>query len=158
MRVPSICQMPRTPDSIAKCDDETPSTHRGLSMPSLGECDDEPNDDPPPVHRIVPANGQPFPATSGFVSVFDMAAMSKHLPPSRLGGLDSAKCATKRIQDATHLAIEREAGVVRVRRIHYLDTRAWIEQEAARRARQKPPKPTAKAKTKSRKLIEMVGA
>lgn len=150
--------MPRTPDSIAKFKDEPPPTHRVSSRPSLGECDDELNDDPPPVHRIVPAYGMPLPVTAGFVSVFDMAGMSKHLPPLRLCGSNSAKCATTRIQDATHLAIEREAGVVRVRRIHYLDTRAWIEQEAARRARQKPPKPTAKAKTKGRKLLEMVGA
>lgn len=150
--------MPRTPDNIANYNDEPAPTRRILSMPSLGSCDDELNDDPLPVHRIVPAYGQSLPVTSGFVSVFDMAAMSKHLPPLRLSSSRASKRAATRIQDAAHLAIERDIGIVRVRRIHYLDTHAWIEQEAARRARQKPPKPTAKAKTKSRKLIDMVGA
>lgn len=49
----------------------------------------------------------------------------------------------------------RSDGVTRCVRIQIQETPEWQAREAARRARQKPPKPTAKAKTKSRKLMEL---
>ncbi len=114
----------------------------------------DPDDDPAlvPTQRTVAAVAVPLPQTSGFVSVFDWAAMFRHLGPLALavGGRGRGRKANSastapRLQDATHLLIERHAQGVRVRRVHYLDCPEWREREAQRRARQQPPKPPAQA-------------
>lgn len=113
------------------------------------QCDDDPLIIKPVIHRIIPATGAAPLVVSGPRSVFDMGAMTKPLVrPSRREV--QGQCAVTRVV--------RTDGVTRCVRIQIQDTPEWQAREAARRARQKPPKPTAKAKTKSRKLIEMVGA
>jgi hypothetical protein len=100
-------------------------------------------EDAPPVHRLVPAAGQPLPKTLGFVSVFDMAVMSLHQGPFNLSGFrrTQKEKTGQRIQDVAHLSIERGAHGVKVRRMHHTETEEWKERETARRARQTPPKP-----------------
>jgi len=120
---------------------------------------DDSHIDPPVVHRLVPAAGQPLPNTKGFSSVFDLGETLRFAAPSikLFGAKTKMRAQDVCIQDAVHLCISRQPGVVSVRRVHYLETAEWQEREAARRARQRPPKPTAKAKTKSRKLVDLVG-
>lgn len=132
-----------------------PSTHTQSAT-----FDEDLDDEPPPIRRWVKAADQPLPRTSGFVSVFDLAAMSLHMRPLSLFGLRPARTGegAVRIQDAIHIDIERCAGHVKVRRLHHTETQAWHEQEVARRARQKPPRPTTKVKTKSRKFADLIGA
>jgi hypothetical protein len=112
-------------------------------------------DDDPVVHAVVPAAGRPLPRTSGVPSIFEWAramqlsagvpaanevAISK--PPARFG------------------ASIRNAGVLRCVGGQYPAGR-WTkereERERARRARQRPPKPVKGARTRSRKLREMIG-
>lgn len=113
------------------------------------QCDDDPLILSPVVHRIIPASMAEPLSVSGPRSVFDMAGLTKPLVrPSRKE--PSGPCAVTRVH--------RSDGVTRCVRIQIQETPEWQAREAARRARQKPPKPTAKAKTKSRKLIEMVGS
>lgn len=121
--------------------------------------EDELRIDPPLVRRLVPAAGQPLPNTKGFSSVFDFGETWRFVdcPPNLFGAKVKVPAQDVCIQDAVHLCINRQPGFVSVRRVHYLDTAEWQEREAARRARQRPPKPTAKAKTKSRKLVDLVG-
>lgn len=59
--------------------------------------------------------------------------------------------------DQTLLLVRREAGSVVVERRQPHETDEWKEREQARRARQKPPKPAGAAKTRSKKLLELVG-
>lgn len=108
------------------------------------ECDDDPLVTAPVVRRIVSATeAAPLPIR-GPVSIFAMnTAITVRME--------------RRQDGAQFRRVVRDAGVVRCVRIQEQDTAEWQEREAARRARQRPPKPTAKAKTKSRKLIEMVG-
>lgn len=54
-------------------------------------------------------------------------------------------------------AVERTADLVRVKRLAPTETDEWKAREAARRARQTPPRPVKKARTKSRKLREWIG-
>lgn len=50
-----------------------------------------------------------------------------------------------------------ESGVLRHLTILPQETEEWAEREKARRARQRPPRPSKKAKTRSRKLMGMIG-
>jgi len=110
------------------------------------ECEDDPLVTAPVVRRIISAtDADPLPI-SGPVSIFHMSA---------------AKPVTvklKRDESRSFTKVQRDAGVVRCVRIQEQDTTEWIEREIARRARQKPPKPTAKAKTMGRALSELAGA
>lgn len=109
------------------------------------DCDDDPLVTAPVIRRIVSAaEAAPLPIR-GPVSIFDMnAAITVRME--------------RRQDGAQFRRVVRDAGVTRCVRILEQDTAEWQEREAARRARQRPPKPTAKAKTKSRKLLELVGA
>ncbi len=78
-------------------------------------------------------------------SVFDLAFKPVRV---RMPGHDSAAPVTR---------VEREGGLVRLTRIQVQDTEAWQERERARRARQKPPKPVKKARTRGRKLLDLIG-
>lgn len=109
------------------------------------DSDDDPLVTAPVIRRIVSAaEAAPLPIR-GPVSIFDMnAAITVRME--------------RRQDGAQFRRVVRDAGVTRCVRILEQDTAEWQEREAARRARQRPPKPTAKAKTKSRKLLELVGA
>lgn len=110
-----------------------------------------------PTRLLVPAAGRPLPDTWGLTSVFDLAYLP--LPGLRCwrSGRIAHTPATLPLQDQVHTIITREPGVTRCQRQHYSETQVWLDQERARRARQRPPKPTAKAKTKSSKLVDLVG-
>lgn len=101
----------------------------------------------PIIKRIVSAaEAAPLPV-KGPASIFDMA----HQPKPITVRMERPQ------EGATFRRIARDGGVTRCVRIQEQDTAEWQEREAARRARQRPPKPTAKAKTKSRKLVDLVG-
>lgn len=53
--------------------------------------------------------------------------------------------------------VTREDGVTRHVAIREQDTPEWAEREQARRARQRPPRPPKGAKTRSRKLQDLIG-
>lgn len=53
--------------------------------------------------------------------------------------------------------VQRTDGAVRVTRIAESETAEWQEREKARRARQRPPKPVSKARTRGKKLLELIG-
>lgn len=59
--------------------------------------------------------------------------------------------------DQSFLSVRREAGTVVVVRMLQQETEEWKQRETARRARQKPPKPAGAAKTRSKKLLALVG-
>jgi len=101
----------------------------------------------PVIKRIVKAAEAAPLQIKGPASIFDMAHLSKPVTVRM-----------ERPQEgASFRRIARDVGVTRCVRIQEQDTAEWQEREAARRARQRPPKPTAKAKTKSRKLVDLVG-
>lgn len=101
----------------------------------------------PIIKRIVSAADAAPLAIRGPASVFDMAHQRKPITVRM-----------ERPQEgASFRRVARDGGVTRCVRIQEQDTAEWQEREAARRARQRPPKPTAKAKTKSRKLVDLVG-
>jgi hypothetical protein len=116
----------------------------------------------PVVHAIVEAKNTRMPETRAVASIFDMGyqlAAQKVLDGLMLAQpeADTPRGRPAVFQEQAHLDVSREAGVVRVKRLHHTDTQEWQEREAARRARQKPPKPPKKAKTMSAKLVELVG-
>jgi len=53
--------------------------------------------------------------------------------------------------------VNRGNGVTTCERILPQETDEWAEREAARRARQKPPKPGKAAKTRGAKLMGLIG-
>jgi hypothetical protein len=59
--------------------------------------------------------------------------------------------------DQSLLSVRREGGTVVVSRLTLQETEQWKERERQRRARQVLPKPPAGAKTRSKKLLELVG-
>lgn len=96
------------------------------------------------------------PVTLAPASVFEMAAAMLRRG-GRFGnadGFDTRPPAKQRV------TVEREAGVTRCTGAQYPANR-WdaerFEQERIRRAKQRPPKPTRKAKTRGRKLLEIIG-
>lgn len=99
-------------------------------------------DELPPVHLLVSAADRPLPETWGWPSIFDFAAAGG---PGANGLTWGSKARSEAnpptIQERMHISIVRTVGLVRCRRIHYLDTDAWQEKEAERRARQVLPKP-----------------
>lgn len=108
--------------------------------------DDE--DDPlaavPIIHRIISAAGAPSITPMGPVSVFDMWRAPVTL----------AKRKPEAVQHITR--VERTESGVRCIRILPQETPEWQIKEAARRARQTPPKPTKGAKTMGSKMMAMI--
>lgn len=108
-------------------------------------------DDEPVIKRVVKASEAPPIQTSGPCSVFALA------------GLVLASGAKPKRQEEFSppplplCKIERSTDGVRVIRLRHDETDEWAEKERLRRARQKPPKPTAKAKTRSEKLTQLIG-
>lgn len=124
--------------------------------------DDDSDDAPdlgPPVepflHLVRSAAGLPAPRTDGIPSVFRLATAGALGARLFSGPPRAANDGAQRVSE-----ILRDAGVVRCTGRHYPADR-WdaerVEKERARRAKQRPPKPTRKAKTRSRKLLEIIG-
>jgi hypothetical protein len=117
------------------------------------------SDDPLPVlHLRVSAASCDLPRTTAPRSIFEMSMAlalesAQSADPQPAAEPDQAPS----FQDAPHLDIQREAGLVRVKRLHHTETTEWQEREAARRARQKSPRAPAKARTVGRRLAELIG-
>jgi hypothetical protein len=115
--------------------------------------DDAP--DPAPVRRIVPALGaERLKALRGLhqpVCVFNAETALKLL----------GKCLIPVNPPPEALyapRIERTHGLVRLTHVRIEETAEWREREERRRAKQRPPRPTASWRnTKSRKLRTMLG-
>jgi hypothetical protein len=111
----------------------------------------EDEDDPlaavPIIHRLISAAGAAPIAPMGPVSVFDMwrapVTLAKRKPQ------EMVKVIT---------CVEVIDGAVRCIRILPQETPEWQIKEAARRARQTPPKPTKGAKTMSPKMMALLGS
>lgn len=106
-----------------------------------------------PTHAFVPAAKAAPVATRAPSSVFTMAdamkaakGLRKH---GRFGGAAGFEPAPYRV--------ERDGDLVRVVRLQPEETDEWKERERARRARQRPPRPVRKAKTRGKKLLDMIG-
>lgn len=122
-----------------------------LAADSLPDADDEGDDADAVVHRIVPAAGRAKPATRGLPSVFDLgrqdATRGLRLAMQPASGASD--------QDRKFTQAQRDAGTTRVIGGQYPADRWTAEREAhelARRARQRPPRPTRKARTRGRKV------
>lgn len=130
-----------------------------LSPAWLSRAEDEPvDDDPfcasPVIHRVVHASRARPPQTSGIRSVFDMASSARALQLVQVHHLNSGDEEASRLRYSRTI---REAGVTRHIAMRYDETEEWAERERARRARQKVPRPSKAIRTRSRKLLEMVG-
>lgn len=126
-----------------------------LSPSWLNRSDGEPvDDDPfvaaPVVHRTVLALDAAPPQTTGIRSVFDMAASVLSKPPR-------AAQKPAEPEPPRYGRTVREGGVTRHIAMRYDETAEWAEKERARRARQKVPRPSKAIRTRSRKLLELVG-
>jgi hypothetical protein len=111
------------------------------------ERDDLPEPDDMPVHRVVAlAEAEPL-HIRAVTSVFNLAAAAARLKRGRFG-------ADEQFTAPAPYRVERSYadGVHRVIRQRPEETAEWQEREAARRARQRPPKPTAKARTRGKKV------
>lgn len=118
-------------------------------------------DDAPPVRRLVPASLVRPPATQAVRSVFELPKAC--LPMAKIAGDLHARGPSGSPQPSSekrYLQATREDGRLVCRGAQYPNNR-WtaeaIEREAIRRAKQRPPKPTWKAKTRSRKLRDLIG-
>lgn len=115
-----------------------------------GDEDDEQDDwsAAPPVRLVVSAAGRQPPKTIAPRSIFDAAGSS--IPRTRLR---SAECTVQRARKVVELG----DGIRRHIALLPQETEEWAERERARRARQRPPKPTKKARTVGKKLAELIG-
>ena len=119
--------------------------------PDTAESDDE-IDDCPVLHLIVPAHGLPIPATKAQRSVFEF------VPTTKLKRQDKTKepvspCYSGRVS----VTFEGGMQVVGMAYPSARWTQERADREQARRARQRPPKPTKAAKTTSKKLSRLLG-
>jgi hypothetical protein len=117
------------------------------------ERDDAP--EPMPVHRLVSAADAPPVETRAAASVFTLADAAKAAHALRTFGRFGAASGF----EPAPYRVERSYadGTVRMIRQRPEDTEEWQERERVRRAKQRPPKPTRKAKTRGKKLLEMIG-
>jgi hypothetical protein len=112
-------------------------------------------DDMPPVRRVVPATECQTPRISSPRSVFEIAQFP--LPRWRMVGAGyQAANEPKKLLAA---GLKREPGVTRCEGASYPVrwTAVDFDRERARRARQRPPKPTKRAKTRGKKLRDLIG-
>jgi len=109
----------------------------------------------PVVRRVVPAKGTSAPVTWAPRSIFELAAAAAKLLKVRGRFGDAAGINTKGGVSSVDLA----SGVTRYAGASY--PARWTaedqERERKRRARQKPPRPSKRAKTRSRKLLDIIG-
>lgn len=111
-------------------------------------------DDTPPLHVIVPAAGQPLPRTRAPRSIFEVGTASGIR--SMLGDSFSSDAAERPTRFSVCV---RDGGTTRCVGGQYPANRWTAEREAqerARRARQKPPRPVKKARTRGKKLAELI--
>lgn len=128
----------------------------GFSLEDAGD-DDEAGDEAAavflaaaPVQRVVFAEDvqrtrRARPAVP--VSVFDLAAKPALVCIAAASTVPAARCRQ----------VERGDGVIRCTTVAIQDTPEWAEKERQRRARQRPPRPVKAAKTRSKKLEQLIG-
>ena len=102
--------------------------------------------DPAPVHRVVAASDAPPVRTVAVSSIFGLAAAVQSLKRGRFGAAEQFAPAPYRVERSY------ADGTLRVIRQRPEETEEWQERERVRRAKQRPPKPTAKAKTRGKKV------
>jgi hypothetical protein len=102
----------------------------------------------PPVRLVVSAAGRQPPKTVAPRSIFDVAGSS--IPRTRLR---SAECPVQRARKVVELGDGHRRHIALLPQ----ETEEWAERERARRARQRPPKPSEKMRRKGRKLEELIG-
>jgi len=110
------------------------------------ERDDLPDPEALPVRRIVSAADAPPVHTVAVSSIFGLAATVQSLKRGRFGAAEQFEPAPYRVER------DYATGAVRVIRQRPEETPEWQERERVRRAKQRPPKPTAKAKTRGKKV------
>lgn len=115
------------------------------TAPGRGDDEDDPLAAVPIIQRLTSAAEAAPMLPRGPVSVFDMARAPVTLAPTRA---QEARALTR---------IERTDAGVRCIRILPQETAEWQIKEAARRARQTPPKPTKGVKTMGQKMAGMLG-
>jgi hypothetical protein len=108
----------------------------------------------PPVHRTVAAAGLPPPETSAARSIWDLAGCLASVPSAPPTLAEPPPYRAEKAQVIRAVGTTRHVGCA-------YPANRWTpereEQERARRARQRPPKPVKKARTRSRKLLDLVG-
>lgn len=111
------------------------------------DVDDE--HEPPIVHAIVPAGTKPPPSLGreAVRTVFELCRLDQ------LGQRFWRQPPVER----TPSLIVRDVGRVRVVRLLPQETLEWQEREVRRRAKQRPPRPPRGAKTRSKKLLDLIG-
>lgn len=112
----------------------------------LRELDRDDLAEPAPVHRIVSAADAPPVQTVAVSSIFGLAATVQSLKRGRFGAPEQFAPAPYRVERSY------ADGTLRVIRQRPEETAERQEREQRRRAKQRPPKPTAKAKTRGKKV------
>jgi len=112
----------------------------------LRELDRDDLAEPAPVHRIVSAADAPPVQTVAVSSIFGLAATVQSLKRGRFGAAEQFEPAPYRVERSY------AEGTLRVIRQRPEETQEWQDRERARRAKQRPPKPSAKAKTRGKKV------
>lgn len=130
-----------------------------LIDPTTPLTDDDGVDDMPPVRRTVDARTTSTPVTRAARSVFDIgiaAAAQRLTTTGRFGDSAGFKASAPLSVKAK---VERTSGVTKITGASYPSrwTAEDEERERQRRARQKPPRPPKKAKTRGKKLLDLIG-
>lgn len=106
--------------------------------------------EPTPVRRwVCVIRRKPGPTPKPRAVIADVFALA--LAPLRIA---VGKGATER---QVRRQVIQEDGITRVVTLREQDTPEWAERERQRRARQRPPRPTKGAKTRSKKLNDLIG-
>lgn len=111
-----------------------------------------------PARSVVAAVDLPPPKTAAVASIWGMAALVASVKGMKAQGRFGA--ATWFVASSPSPAVVREGAVVRVTGARYPAdrmTEAKEEAERQRRARQKPPKPSKKARTRGKKVRQWDG-
>jgi hypothetical protein len=117
----------------------------------LRELDRDDLPEPAPVRRVVSAADAPPVQTVAVSSIFGLAATVQSLKAGRFGAAEQFTPAPYRVERSY------ADGTLRVIRQRPEETAEWQEREQRRRAKQRPPKPTAKAKTRGKKVRQWDG-
>ena len=117
----------------------------------LRELDRDDVAEPAPVHRIVSAADAPPVQTVAVSSIFGLAATVQSLKRGRFGTAEQFAPPPYRVERSY------ADGTLRVIRQRPEETAEWQEREHRRRAKQRPPKPSAKAKTRGKKVRQWDG-
>jgi hypothetical protein len=106
-----------------------------------------------PRHAVVKAVEVAPVATRAPSSIFTMADAMKAAKGLQKHGRFGAAAGF----EPPPYRVERDGDRVRVVRLLPEETEEWKERERVRRAKQRPPKPVRKAKTRGKKLLDMIG-